>query len=133
MKKILFILSLAFAVMAFVSCSSDNSPEGVMKEFMSCIKKEKYDKALDLIYFKNGISEEEKKAYAELLGKYGKQLKEKGGLKGIEVTNVEMSEDGESANVSYFIKYGNGTEEEKKEKVVKADGKWMIEGRKLSK
>ena len=130
MKKILFIVSLAFIVLTFVSCSSDNSPEGVMKEFVSYIKNEDYDKAIDLFYFEKGLTEKDKQSYTEIFKKWSKQLEEKGGLEGVDITNVEMSEDGESAKVDFLYKYGDGSTKKGSNKVVKVDGKWMIDANK---
>jgi len=126
MKKIIFILSLVF-VLAFVSCSSDNTPEGVVKEFVSCMKNGKYEKAIDLFYTKKPLTEKDKQGYVEILKKAGKQYEESGGLDGVEITNVTISEDGESAKVDYITKYGNGTTKKGSDKLVKVDGKWMLD------
>lgn len=130
MKKILFVLSLAFIVLAFVSCSSDNSPEGVVKEFISYLQNEKYEKAIDLFYSEKGITEKDRQGYIEIFKKWSTQFKEMGGLEGIDITNVDMSEDGESAKVEFLYKYGDGSTEKGSSKVVKVDGKWMIDATK---
>ena len=130
MKKILFVLSLAFIVLAFVSCSSDNSPEGVVKEFISYLQNEKYEKAIDLFYSEKGITEKDRQGYIEIFKKWSTQFKEMGGLEGIDITNVDMSEDGESAKVDFLYKYGDGTTTKGSNKVVKVDGKWMIDATK---
>ena len=37
-----------------------------------------------------------------------------------------MAEDGKTANVSYTLKYGDGSTKEDNEDLIQVDGKWMI-------
>jgi hypothetical protein len=127
MKKIFSILSLALVALAFVSCSK-NSPEGVVQEYVTCMQKGQYEEAIDLFQFKKEPTDEQKQQYASVLrDKVGKEIDKKGGISGVEVTNAEMAEDGNSANVSYTIKYGDGTAKASTDKVVNVDGKWKLE------
>ena len=59
--------------------------------------------------------------------KVKKQNEKKGGIESWEIEPVEMAEDVESAVVKYTVKYGDGSENKDKQKVVKIDGKWMLE------
>lgn len=127
MKKVLSILSLALVVLTFVSCSK-NSPEGVIQQYVADIQAGQYEDAIDLFYFKKSLTDSQKQQYAAMLrDKLGKELDKKGGISGVEITNVEMAEDGESANVSYTIKYGDGSAKASTDKVVKVDGDWKLE------
>ncbi|MDD6016732.1 MAG: DUF4878 domain-containing protein [Prevotellaceae bacterium] len=127
MKKVLSILSLALVVLTFVSCSK-NSPEGVIQQYVADIQAGQYEDAIDLFYFKKSLTDSQKQQYATMLrDKLGKELDKKGGISGVEITNVEMAEDGESANVSYTIKYGDGSAKASTDKVVKVDGDWKLE------
>ena len=127
MKKIFSILSLALVALAFVSCSK-NSPEGVVQEYVTCMQKGQYEEAIDLFQFKKEPTDEQKQQYASVLrDKVGKEIDKKGGLKGCEVTNVQMSEDGNSAKVDYTMKYGDGSAESKKADVVKVDDVWKLD------
>ncbi|MGM9691206.1 MAG: DUF4878 domain-containing protein [Bacteroidaceae bacterium] len=127
MKKVLSILSLALVVLTFVSCSK-NSPEGVIQQYVADIQAGQYEDAIDLFYFKKPLTDSQKQQYAAMLrDKLGKELDKKGGISGVEITNVEMAEDGESANVSYTIKYGDGSAKASTDKVVKVDGDWKLE------
>lgn len=127
MKKVLSILSLALVVLTFVSCSK-NSPEGVIQQYVADIQAGQYEDAIDLFYFKKPLTDSQKQQYATMLrDKLGKELDKKGGISGVEITNVEMAEDGESANVSYTIKYGDGSAKASTDKVVKVDGDWKLE------
>lgn len=127
MKKVLSILSLALVVLSLVSCSK-NSPEGVIQQYVADIQAGQYEDAIDLFYFKKSLTDSQKQQYATMLrDKLGKELDKKGGISGVEITNVEMAEDGESANVSYTIKYGDGSAKASTDKVVKVDGDWKLE------
>lgn len=127
MKKIFCVLSLALVTLAFVSCSS-NSPEGVVEEYASCLKDGKYEDLLDICYFKKDLTEEEKSQYAAFLrDKMEPELKKKGGVSGVDITNVEEDEDGKSAKVTYTIKYGDGSVKTSTDKVVCVDGRWKLE------
>jgi hypothetical protein len=92
------------------------------------MQKGQYEEAIDLFQFKKEPTDEQKQQYASVLrDKVGKEIDKKGGISGVEVTNVEMAEDGNSANVSYTIKYGDGTAKASTDKVVNVDGKWKLE------
>lgn len=127
MKKIFSMLSFVLVALAFVSCSK-NSPEGVLEEYMACLQAGKYEEAIDLCYFKNGLTDEKKQEYvASMSEKWGKKFERKGGFLGVDITNVEMAEDGESAKVSYTMKYGDGSSEEKTSDLLKIDGTWKLD------
>lgn len=127
MKKIISMLCTLAVVLAFSSCSN-NSPEGVVKNYYSYVQKGKYEKVIDLIHFKKEISSEEKQQYTALLGdKLSKELEKKDGISSYEVIDTEISEDGETATVHGIVTYGNGNTQDDKTKLVKVDGKWMID------
>lgn len=127
MKKILSVLSLALIALTFVSCNQ-NTPEGVVTKYVACIQNGQYEEAIDLFYFKKNLTDSDKQQYANLMrDKVGKEIDKRGGLKGAEVTNVQMSEDGNSAKVDYTMKYGDGSAESKKADVVKVDGVWKLD------
>lgn len=127
MKKILSVLSLAFITLTFVSCNQ-NTPEGVVTKYVACIQNGQYEEAIDLFYFKKNLTDSDKQQYANLMrDKVGKEIDKRGGLKGAEVTNVQMSEDGNSAKVDYTMKYGDGSAESKKADVVKVDDVWKLD------
>ena len=112
--------------LAFVSCSK-NSPEGVIENYVSCVKSDKYEDLLDICYFKKYLTDEEKAQYAAFLrDKMGPELKKKGGISDLEITKVDMAEDGESAKVSYSLTYGDGSIKATTDKVVCIDGRWKL-------
>jgi len=59
--------------------------------------------------------------------KAGKELEKKGGLKSFEVLSEEIAEDGNSAVVKFKQVFGNGEESEDEQKMVKVDGKWLMD------
>lgn len=127
MKKILSVLSLALVALAFVSCSK-NSPEGVVEEYYSRIQKGQYEEAIDLLYFKNDLSDKDKERIATMIREKGsKENDKKGGISSVVIDNVDLAEDGNSAIVNYTIKYGDGSAKSEKNKVVNVDGKWLLD------
>ena len=127
MKKILSFLSLALVALAFVSCNS-NSPEAVVQEYVADLQTGKYEEALDLFYFKKNLTDADKQQYVSMMkDKWGKEIEKKGGITGVEITNVSVAEDGNSANVKYILKYGDGTSKDQDSKLLKVDDKWKME------
>ena len=127
MKKILSIMTLALVALTFVSCNS-NSPEAVVQEYVADLQTGKYEEAIDLFYFKKNLTDADKQQYVSMMkDKWGKEIEKKGGITGVEITNVSVAEDGNSANVKYILKYGDGTSKDQDSKLVKVDDKWKID------
>jgi indolepyruvate ferredoxin oxidoreductase beta subunit len=63
----------------------------------------------------------------DLIREVKKENDKKGGIVSWEIEAPEMAENAESAVVRYTVKYGNGSEDSDKQKVVKIDGKWMLD------
>ena len=99
-----------------------------MEKYVACIQAGQYEEAIDLFYFKKNLTDGDKQQYASLMrDKMAKDIDKKGGLKGAEITNVQLSEDGNSAQVDYTLKYGDGSAKSEKGKVVKVDGVWKLD------
>ena len=127
MKKILSFLSLALVALTFVSCNS-NSPEAVVQEYVADLQAGKYEEAIALFYFKKNLTDADKQQYVSMMkDKWGKEIEKKGGITGVEITNVSVAEDGNSANVKYILKYGDGTSKDQDSKLLKVDDKWKME------
>lgn len=127
MKKILSVLSLTLVALAFVSCNQ-NTPEGVVEKYVACIQAGQYEEAIDLFYFKKNLTDADKQQYVSMMkDKWGKEIEKKGGITGVEITNVSVAEDGNSANVKYILKYGDGTSKDQDSKLLKVDDKWKME------
>ena len=127
MKKILSVLSLTLVALAFVSCNQ-NTPEGVVEKYVACIQAGQYEEAIDLFYFKKNLTDADKQQYVSMMkDKWGKEMEKKGGITGVEITDVSVAEDGNSANVKYILKYGDGTSKDQDSKLLKVDDKWKME------
>ena len=127
MKKILSFLSLVLVALTFVSCNS-NSPEAVVQEYVADLQTGMYEEAIDLFYFKKNLTDADKQQYVSMMkDKWGKEIEKKGGITGVEITNVSVAEDGNSANVKYILKYGDGTSKDQDSKLLKVDDKWKME------
>ena len=127
MKQILSFLSLVLVALTFVSCNS-NSPEAVVQEYVADLQTGKYEEAIDLFYFKKNLTDADKQQYVSMMkDKWGEEIEKKGGITGVEITNVSVAEDGNSANVKYILKYGDGTSKDQDSKLLKVDDKWKME------
>ena len=129
MKKVFYLLSIALMAMAFVACSSSkNTPEGVVDAYLKAMQKNDSRKALEMYHFSKPLTDEQFEEYVQMVDdKAKKENDKKGGIVSWEIEAPEMAENAESAVVRYTVKYGNGSEDSDKQKVVKIDGKWMLD------
>lgn len=129
MKKVFYLLSIALMAMAFVACSSSkNTPEGVVDAYLKAMQQNDTRKALEMFHFSKELTPEEFDEYVQMVDdKVKKENEKKGGIESWEIEAPEMAEDAESAVVRYTVKYGDGSEDKDKQKVVKIDGKWMLD------
>lgn len=136
MKKLVFLsLSVLAFVLSFTSCSSNNTPGGALKSYISALNDGDYEEFVDGVYFNERMSESRKeKQRAQLLAmakdKGTNEFESKGGLVRLEILSEEIAEDGEFAIVKYKRIFGNGEEETGKQKMVKRDDKWLMDMRK---
>ena len=129
MKKVFYLLSIALMAMAFVACSSSkNTPEGVVDAYLKAMQKNDSRKALEMYHFSKPLTDEQFEEYVQMVDdKVKKENDKKGGIVSWEIEAPEMAENAESAVVRYTVKYGNGSEDSDKQKVVKIEGKWMLD------
>jgi len=129
MKKVIYLMSVALIAIAFMACSSSkNTPEGVVNEYMKAMQKGDTRAALEMFHFTKELSEEDLNQYVQMVDdKVAKQNEKKQGIDSWTIDEVTMAEDGESAVVKYTVKYGDGSQDPDKQKVVKVDGKWMLD------
>ncbi len=127
MKKILSFLSLVLVALTFVSCNS-NSPEAVVQEYVADLQAGKYEEAIDLFYFKKNLTDADKQQYVSMMkDKWGKEIEKKGGITGVDITDVAVAEDGNTATVNYTLRYGDGTTKDQHTGLVKVDDKWKMD------
>ena len=124
MKKVLFAIAICFITMAALSsCSShDNTPEGVAKAAVECLKAKDYKGYMDL----TSATKEQKEAMTAMLQKVGQQTDEKGGVESYEIVDQEIDEEKGTATVNVKVTYGNGDTEDNKRKMLKKDGDWVL-------
>ena len=127
MKKILSFLSLVLVALTFVSCNS-NSPEAVVQEYVADLQTGKYEEAIDLFDLRKELTDKDKQQYISMrTEKGGKEIGEKGGITGVDITDVAVAEDGNTATVNYTLKYGDGSTKDQNTSLVKVDDKWKID------
>lgn len=124
MKKVLFAIAICFITMAALSsCSGhDNTPEGVAKAAVECLKAKDYKGYMDL----TSATKEQKEAMTAMLQKVGQQTDEKGGVESYEIVDQEIDEEKGTATVNVKVTYGNGDTEDNKMKMLKKDGDWVL-------
>lgn len=132
MKKLVLFSVMVVAMWVMVSCGSGGSgPSDALKNYATALQEGKYEKFVDGINFSNATSEQQKEAregFVALVEEKGaKEFEKKGGFKGFEILSEEIAEDGNSAVVKFKQIYGNGEEEESEQKMVKVDGKWLMD------
>lgn len=121
------MMSVALVALVFAACASSNNPEAVTKKYLQTMQKGDYAAMLDQMYFKNGLTDEQK---AELVGmveqKAKAEVEKKGGIASFEIGAAEIAEDGQTAKVPYTLKYGDESTKEDSEDLILVDGKWWI-------
>lgn len=117
------------------SCSSYDTPSKAMEQYLKTLKAGDYEKFVEGLYFKEGLSEEQiqqgKEQFVALLSdKFVKENEKRGGLKDAQVLSEEIAEDGNTAVVTYKLVYGDGEEKEDRQAMIKKDGKWLMDMKK---
>jgi len=117
-----------FALGSFLlSCSGGGkTPADVSKSFTEKMEKGDIEAAYKLLDGTAEATEEESQKVKALLGEGSKQIKEKNGIKNIEVIEETISEDGKEAEVTLNITYGNGETDESTSKLKKTDDGWKM-------
>lgn len=128
MKKVINLLSIALIALAFAACSSSNTPEGAMKNYLKAVQNNDAKAVVDMFYFSKQLTQEEHDQYVQMFAeKLTKQNEKKQGVSSYEIGEVVMAEDGNSAVVNYTVHYGDGSEQSDKQKLVLVDGKWLLD------
>lgn len=132
MKKILFSSLMAIVCFLIASCSSTDTPGQALSHYMDALKNKNYEEVVNGIAFPDKLTPEElqqaKEQWRALLEeKSAKTIEQQGGIAGFEILSEEISEDGNSATVTYKQVFGNGTEDDGTQKMVKKEGKWLMD------
>lgn len=126
MRKMIRLMAVAIAAVAMVACcSKTSSPEAAAEAFLKSYQKGDYAAMVDQMYFKQQLTDEEKKEYVAIFeAKISSELEEKGGIASYEIGETEMAEDGQTAKVAYTITYGDGSNQPQKMDLISVDGEW---------
>lgn len=124
MKK---VISLSVAIIILVilcaGCgSSPSTPEDVAKEFMSRVEKGS-NSALDL-FSPELVQMIGKEKLQKAIEEQSAEIKKKGGIKSVEVTDLKI--EGEEATMNVATNFNDGSSETEDMKMIKKDGDWLI-------
>ena len=123
MRARLSILAVFTALLLFSACAG-NSPASTVKRFYRDIGDGKVDDALDLLSAQTITTVGKEKLLAGLQ-KATRAALDKGGIKDVEITNEQIAN--ELANVTAIVRYGNGSAETEKVKLVKESMSWRLQ------
>ena len=132
MKRFIYLSAVLAAMLLMVSCSGSNStPSAAFENYSSGMVSGDYDKLTSGIYISDENKEKAdaiRESYKEMLESKGKSsLDKKGGLKEIVVLSEEISEDGNTAVVKFKQVFGDGSETEDDQKMVKVGDEWLMD------
>lgn len=123
MKKIAFIFSALFiAVAIFTSCGQPATPSSITADCIEYVKAGDYEAYVNTY----NATDEEKAQLKELFEQKGNaMIEENGGIESYEITEEQISEDGQKATVKFSITYGNGeVKKSNKFHFEKVDDEW---------
>jgi hypothetical protein len=123
MKKRIVVHAACVCVFLVLACAG-GSPGSAAKSFYKAIGDGKTDDALDLLSERT-VSTVGKDKLRAGLQKATRAALDKGGMADVQVTNEQVAN--EIANVTVVVKYGNGTAETEKVKLVKESFGWKIQ------
>lgn len=126
MKTRNFFLTLTlmlFTVAAFVSCSNDSTPSGVVKTYFSALKSGDYAKAVSCTNTPEAYAENKAKSYEKRMShdNPNTELIKKGKL---EIVSEEINDDRASVQYSFSIEKMKIGQELQLDLI---DGKWKID------
>ena len=115
----------------FMSSCEKSTPSKVYQGYVELLKKGDYKTFAQNFSVDDSLSAEDQAKQVDLYesiitDKVDKKLKEKEGLKDMQVLEETFSEDGNKATLKVKFIYGDGTEEESTQEMVKQKGKWRM-------
>lgn len=131
MKKFMTHLLFMFIVaIGMISCTP-STPSGAMEKYLSSLKAGDYEAFVDGVSFSEtdpAKLEESREMLVSLIKEKGsKDFEKKNGIQKFEILSETISEDGNSATVEYITYFGDGSDKKEKSKMVKVDGKWLMD------
>ena len=121
MKKLASIIVAAMLVVCCMVSCKQNTPAAIAADCIELVKDGDYKGFVETF----DMSDEDKAQLAEMFEMKGKEMIEKnGGIKGYEIVDEVIEEDGAKATVKAKITYGNGEVDESKFHFTNVDGEW---------
>jgi hypothetical protein len=118
------VIHAACACVIFALACAGSSPSSAVKSFYNAIGEGKTDDALGLLSEQTVATIGKDKLRAGLQGATRKAM-DKGGIKEVQITDEQIVN--EIANDTVVVKYGNGTTETEKVKLVKEGAGWRLQ------
>ncbi len=122
-KKDLCWVAGALMLMA---CGS-SGPKDALQKYLDAMQDKDFDTFVDGMNFGNEPSKEEKQSFALMLSE---KADKKDGLKEFKVVSDSMLVEDSLAIVTYEVIYDDGRKDVEKQRMVKKDGKWLMDARK---
>ncbi|WP_298015891.1 DUF4878 domain-containing protein [uncultured Parasphingopyxis sp.] len=119
-----FFAPVLFAVAAACSGGGGGGPGDVVEDFNMALAEGDVDAAIEHIQPSQRDAVRPKLEMVAPMA--ASQLEAQGGIDSIEVTNEEISEDGNTATVSYTVTFGNGETSEDQDTLTMVDGTWYV-------
>lgn len=128
MKKLVLSIFAGFCALIMVSCAGEATPANEAETYLENVKSGDWKAVIDQLYFKSEVTDEQKAGLASMIEeKAQKSIEKDGTIESYELVSETIDETGEKAKVEYLIKYSTGKEKNETVKLVKIDGKWMID------
>lgn len=126
MKKVVSLLLVVVAMVAFNSCKKSETPEAVAEKYLKAIGTQKFDDAKALVT-------EESKATVDFMAQMvtmgGEEAKKAAAEAKVEIKDMKCDTKGDASDCTCKVNDGK-KEEEQKLHLVKKDGKWLVEQKK---
>ncbi len=126
MKKVVSLLLVVVAIVAFNSCKKSDTPEAVAEKYLKAIGTQKFDDAKAL------VTEESKATIdfmAQMVTMGGEEAKKAAAEAKVEIKDMKCETKEDAADCTCKVNDGK-KEEETKLHLVKKDGKWLVEQKK---
>lgn len=128
MKKLVLSIFAGFCALIMISCAGEATPANEAETYLENVKSGDWKAVIDQLYFKSEVTDEQKAGLASMIEeKAQKSIEKDGTIESYELVSETIDESGEKAKVEYLIKYSTGKEKNETVKLVKIDGKWMID------
>lgn len=126
MKKVVSLLLVVVAIVAFNSCKKSSTPEAIAENYLKAIGQMKFEDAKALVT-------EESKATVDFMAQMatmgGEEAKKAAAEAKIEIKDMKCETKEDAADCTCKVNDGK-KEEETKLHLVKKDGKWLVEQKK---